>query len=261
LHSNNVRVFSFNFRLLELVKKYGTKHWTKVSDDLGGTKTRTQCRNRFQSIYKRYLKNPGDFNLAKIKNSTLQQRRQDELYTKLDGLLDKFLRQQKSARNEEEARGFTRNDFHITPDGVSIPKQDLYQFMFDLKQKLPSESSQLSYLDEEGRPPKRKRVTAAVRGTLGLKSNPRSTFVVTGPNGKVKTSFKNKVGRPAQNPELDMHTKCSRLDRALTQFFRPSWAGLANKRNKSEGFDKYLNLGHSNCSCLQLTTLMRSWTP
>ncbi len=42
-----------DYKLLALVKTHGSKDWVKISQELGvGTKTRTQCRNRFFIIYK-----------------------------------------------------------------------------------------------------------------------------------------------------------------------------------------------------------------
>ena len=136
-----------NQGLLECVKKYGTKNWTKIAEEVGGSKTRTQCRNRFNSIYRKYLKNPDDFNLAKVKNSNLQSRRQDELHAKLDEQLERFLRAQQAERMKESAEGVVRSACHVTPGGERVPLEELSEFMFALKEKLPSESTQVSQDD------------------------------------------------------------------------------------------------------------------
>ena len=236
-----------NQRLLECVKLHGTKNWTKIAEEVGGSKTRTQCRNRFNSIYRKYLKNPDDFNLAKVKNSSLQSRRQDELHAKLDEQLDRFLRAQQAERMREDAQGVARSSYHVTPSGARIAREDLYEFLFELKEKLPSESTQTAYLDERGgrMPKRRRRVTDAeisslsVRATTGscswrhpllaLRKNAR-----TGKMETVLTAPRKGPGRPAVNRNTELSKKSRRLDRILMHYFRPAWVGIGKRKRGSK---------------------------
>lgn len=108
-------------KLLQLVKEHGSKDWVKIANQLEG-KNRTQCRNRFQLIYKAYVRDQEQFHLNKLKNSSLQRKRQRTLYTRLEDKLGEFLEAQKEARLEENAEGFRKVDlqgFYTTADGVS----------------------------------------------------------------------------------------------------------------------------------------------
>ena len=234
-----------NQRLLECVKKHGTKNWTKIAEEVGGSKTRTQCRNRFNSIYRKYLKNPDDFNLSKVKNSSLQNRRQEELHAKLDEQLERFLRAQQAERMREDAQGVVRSSYHVTPSGARIAREDLYEFLFELKEKLPSESTQSNYLDQSGQVPKRrKKFTDAQIGSLSVRAttgscswrHPLLTVRKNARTGKMETvvAANRGVGRPAVNRDTELSKKSRRLDRILMHYFRPAWVGIGKRKRGSK---------------------------
>ncbi len=225
---------------MHLAKEFGTKKaWPKIAAKMGN-KTRTQCRNRFNTICKSHNRQGDDFDLSKVKKPTLQRRRQDELYSKLNQSLELFIKDQEEARElpsasggdvdgNAGAAGYFKGEFHETPDGKLIRKRDMFAFLFDLRSKLPSESATRAYDDDEdekrpvgsGRGKRKTRTSsAAEREELGMLWSPGSKFVGTDSRGKPVTSYKRKKpGRPANDPE----SKIRRLDRALNQFFRPSW--------------------------------------
>ena len=108
-------------KLLQCVKDLGTKDWVGIANRFSD-KTRTQCRNRFHTIYKCFLKDQENFSLDKIKASRLlQKKRQTVLFDNLNKKLSAFLKEQSEARAAEEASGFKKPSlmgFHTTPDGV-----------------------------------------------------------------------------------------------------------------------------------------------
>ena len=238
-----------NQRLLECVKKHGTKNWTKIAQEVSGSKTRTQCRNRFNSIYRKYLKNPDDFNLAKVKNSDLQSRRQDELHAKLDEQLERFLSAQQAERMKEDAQGVSRSSYHVTPSGARVAREDLYEFLFLLKEKLPSESTQSAYIDECGghgraATKRRRKFTDAEIGSLSVRATTgsgswRLPFLTVRKNartGKMETvaAVRKGPGRPAVNRNTELSKKSRRLDRILMHYFRPAWVGIGKRKRGSK---------------------------
>ena len=76
-------------------------------------------------MYKAYQKDPSNFNLANVRSSSLQKRRQDELMERMETTLKEFLDVQKTKREHEEeveaSEGIVlqhKDGYHTTPDGV-----------------------------------------------------------------------------------------------------------------------------------------------
>merc|ERR1712198_18941 len=67
------------------VRKHGLRDWVLVASAVGGDRTRSQCRARFQFIYKCFKKNP-TLALGSIDykdNVGVSKRRQEEVFDKL----------------------------------------------------------------------------------------------------------------------------------------------------------------------------------
>jgi len=202
-----------DFKLLKLVKMHGAKDWVKIAGEFGAAKTRTQCRNRFYVIYNWYQKDPDNFNLNKMRSSTLQKKRQSEINNKLEATLTKFLQKQQSAREEESAMGYKKKDpkgYHVTPEGVKIPISDLYEFMNELQQRLPDATHFPTYLE------RRTPVLSSLR--LGM-HEPKPLLVKRTKAGKVVTVEKVAKGRSA----FTGGGKTRKLNPTLIQYMRPAW--------------------------------------
>ena len=207
-----------DYRLLELVKLHGTKEWVRISRELGG-KSRTQCRNRFNIIYNWYLKDPDNFNLNKMRCSSLQKKRKGEVLSRLETRLTEFLGRQRKEREEESAAGYRRTDlqgYHTTPEGVVIPMRDLHDFMVELRSELPG----MEGLPEHMRTASARRRSAASDRKLGLYET-KPVTVKRLPRGRVVTVPKSGVrGRATAVPN-----RGKKVNSGLFQFFRPTWTG------------------------------------
>ncbi|XP_040577644.1 snRNA-activating protein complex subunit 4 isoform X1 [Lepeophtheirus salmonis] len=110
--------------LLQTIKTMGTKNWKNISDILT-SRTRYQCRRRFDAIYNVYRKDPKSFDLEKcMKYSdncfSLSKRKQDYFFTRLDELLKNCL----------EAEGI------VLSENEPIPRDFLLRVMTILSDKL-----------------------------------------------------------------------------------------------------------------------------
>ena len=139
-----------------------------------------------------------------------------------------------------------RSSYHVTPSGARIAREDLYEFLFALKEKLPNESTQSAYLDEYSQmPKKRRKFTDAEIGSLSVRATTgscswRHPFLTVRKNartGKMETvvATTNKgPGRPAVNRNADLSRKSRRLDRILMHYFRPAWVGIGKRKRGSK---------------------------
>ena len=86
-----------DLNLLQLVKEKGYRVWAEIAKNFEN-RTRSQCRNRFHEIYKKFQIHPNTFDLSKMKylphdKMTLQGCRQKALYENLEKKVNLFLEQ------------------------------------------------------------------------------------------------------------------------------------------------------------------------
>ena len=127
--------------LLEQIRTHGLRDWVVISQELSalvGERTRNQCRQRFQFIYKSFKKNPS-LALANIEykeEAGLARKRYDELFSKLR---EKYL-EWREAEDEanppdlETERESTKVE--LCP-GLQVSRKVLVRFIGFVQQSLP----------------------------------------------------------------------------------------------------------------------------
>ena len=208
----------------------------EIAKEFNETRTRAQCRSRFQAIFQKYKKNPGSFTLTNIKyyqSDTLQKRRQLDIYDKLKAKVNSFIEEQKA---KEAARELSEDDdeedddednddegdgrYHITPDGVRVNVKDLEHFMFSLQEKA-------SIKDMPSALPKKVMERKSYK-SLGLPEKARKAILQVRADGTV-TKVTKKWGRP-KAPEVMKSASMIKADKNLDVYFRPVWHRNMNKQ-------------------------------
>lgn len=124
-------------------------------------RTRTQCRQRFQYIFKTYQKT-NNFSLQQlpyVSDDSKQKIHQEELYKRLDSKVEEFLKNNAVAAKDSTSHHLSDDDdddddddeddaelkfsfistknYHVTPEGEKIPMKALLEFMRQLGDDLP----------------------------------------------------------------------------------------------------------------------------
>ena len=127
--------------LLEQIRTHGLRDWVLISQMLSaqvGERTRNQCRQRFQFIYKAFKKNPG-LALANIEykdDAGVAKKRYDELYSKLR---EKFLewKEADDEANPPHPRAQSEDIQVELAPGLTTSRKVMVRFIGVVQQSLP----------------------------------------------------------------------------------------------------------------------------
>ena len=201
--------------LLKLVKIHGTKDWKKVSECLSSKRTRGQCRLRFLKIYGEFVKDPSRFSLAKCRKAmdgspSLSWRRQKSVYDFCEKKINSFIESIRSSTTGEDGNMdvLEEQSFHVTPNGMKVPKNILLKFIQSLKPELPQQKIEAKKLKPKLDPNQPMPVKYAPQITI---QTAKGTIQYDRPT----------VGRKPFASTASDYSK--HLDVQLAARFRPSW--------------------------------------
>ena len=226
--------------LLEQIKEHGLRDWVVISQELSrlvGDRTRNQCRQRFQFIYKSFKRNPG-LGLANIEykdDNSLARKRYEELYSKLREKYQEW-RAEEDKVNPPDLQA-EADDVQIElASGLSVSRKVVGRFVSFVRQSLPPPPP------PEPLPALERRAVRTLPGheeELFNRPLPRpsaSKNLLGGKKRKIKgydhRKFKPyRARRGTRNRErLGQNTFKTQTERNIAKFFRPTWI-LKNKMN------------------------------
>jgi len=225
---------------LEQVRKHGLRDWVLVASAVGGDRTRSQCRARFQFIYKCFKKNP-TLALGSIDykdNVGVSKRRQEEVFDKLSERFEEW-------KEAEVNEGVFDNDTetqvndafaHVQlPNGELINRRSLTRFIRYIQAFLPKADPPrpLAKLENKSTRTLPKREEELFKRPLTAPSSlqpKKKRFKIDGYNHKQFKTYKSK--KPAYNREkLGKSNFRTVVDRNIAKFFRPTWILKHNSLN------------------------------
>ena len=224
--------------LLEQIKVHGLRDWVVISQELSrlvGDRTRNQCRQRFQFIYKSFKRNPG-LGLANIEykdDNSLARKRYEELYSKLRA---KYLewRAEEDRVNPPDVVAEEEDVQIELAEGLSVSRKVVGRFVSFVRQSLPPP------------PPPEPLPALELRSVRTLPGHeeelfnrplprPRASKNLLGGkkrkiNGYDHRKFKPfRAKRATRNRErLGQNNFKTQTERNIAKFFRPTWI-LKNK--------------------------------
>jgi len=243
--------------LLRLVKECGNRDWSQITRRLGTNRTRAQCRRRFFRIYNEYLKCPNGFSLVQVRrregSNSLSHLRQQEVYANCEKRINDFLetlRNKAAATSGDDDKAAlaaaaaavnadSKEGYHITPNGIKIPKDILVKFIQTLKTDLP-----VSTVFKPNS--KRKDPTIKKRKLDPDKPQPYKFIKQTNftTEGLVQSRGGSCGGKaPGRKSVAAMASKYSdTVDRYLATHFRASWPQKAGSRANKTYRPNYLKI-------------------
>ena len=227
--------------LLEQVRKHGLKDWVLVSQQLsahyGGDRTRGQCRQRFQYIYKCFKRNPA-LALASIsykEDSGLARRRLNDIHDKISERFEEWKEAEKAAGlydPSDETRNVSTFGHIRLPNGEVISRKSLTRFIRFIQEFLPTPSPPAAMPALQPRSTRSlpdheeelfKRPVKAAGNFRNSKPNSRSKLKVAGYNHKKFKTYKNTRKQVMNRDKLQQAAFKTMIDRNISKFFRPTW--------------------------------------
>ena len=229
--------------LLEQVRKHGLRDWVLVANELklqiGGDRTRSQCRQRFQYIYKCFKKNPA-LALGNIEykdgQDNIAKRRLEEIYDKLSERFEEWKLAELNAGTFDDPSGVkTVAGFgHIVlPNGEVVCRRSLTRFIRFIQEFLPAPNppQPIPRLERRTKRCLPHHVEPLFKRPLSKPKVPKAKkakkLKITGyEHQKFKRVQKKKLGNRERLGKAHFKTV---LDRNITKFFRPTWILRNNK--------------------------------
>ena len=237
--------------LLELVRTHGLRDWVLIAEKLAGDRSRSQCRQRFQFIYKCFKKNPALAlgNIDYKEDIGASKKKQIQIF---DGLSKKF----EEWKEAEMRAGTYQHDFDLMtdselgegfgnielPNGERISRRSLTRFIRYIQEFLPKPDppAPMPRLEK-----KSTRTLPAHEDALFKKPLSKRTMVdhhspsngskakklkITGyDHQKFKRYRPKKVVR--NRDKIGNSTFKTLIDRNIAKFFRPTWILRNNRLN------------------------------
>ena len=224
--------------LLEQIKEHGLRDWVVISQELSrlvGERTRNQCRQRFQFIYKSFKRNPslGLANIEYKDDNSLARKRYEELYNKLRSKYHEW-RTEEDKVNPVDPEAEAADVQIELAEGLSVSRKVVGRFISFVRQSLPPPPP------PEPLPALERRSVRTLPGheeELYNRPVPRpiaSKNLLGGKKRKINgydhRKFKPyRAKRGTRNRErLGQNTFKTQTERNIAKFFRPTWI-LKNK--------------------------------
>ena len=226
--------------LLEHVRKHGLRDWVLVANELklqiGGDRTRSQCRQRFQFIYKCFKKNPA-MALGNIEykdgQDNIAKRRLEEIYDKLSERFDEWKLAELNAGTFDDpsevktAKGFGHIEL---PNGEVVSRRSLTRFIRFIQEFLPAPNPPEPIPRLERRTKRcLPHVEPLFKRPLSKPKLPKSKKLkITGYDHQKFKRVKKRM-LAGNRDRLGKANFKTVLDRNITKFFRTTWILRNNK--------------------------------
>jgi len=261
-----------DIQLLEQVRKHGLRDWVLVSSAIGGDRTRSQCRARFQFIYKCFKKNP-TLALGSIDykdNIGVAKRRQEEVFDKLSERFEEW-------KEAEVSEGVFDNDVETQvndtfapvqlPNGELINRRSLTRFIRYIQAFLPKVDPPrpLAKLEKKATRSLPQREEELFKRPLTAPTSlqpKRKKLKIDGYNHKQFKTYKSKK-KPVHNWEkFGKSNFRTVVDRNIAKFFRPTWMLKHNSLNTNSyrysdtDLDILSSAGHAVSNILKIKKIV-----
>ena len=227
--------------LLEQVRKHGLRDWVVVANELklqiGGDRTRSQCRQRFQFIYKCFKKNPA-LALGNIEykdgQDNIAKRRLEEIYDKLSDRFEEWkIAELNMGTFDDHVEVKTSSGFgHIVlPNGEAVSRRSLTRFIRFIQEFLPAPNppQPMPQLERRTKRCLPNHEEPLFKRPLSTSKPPKAKKLKI--SGYEHTKFKRvpKKKSGGNRDRLGQANFKTALDRNITKFFRPTWIMRNNK--------------------------------
>ena len=226
--------------LLEQVRKHGLRDWVLVCQELGGDRTRSQCRQRFQFIYKCFKKNPALAlgNIDYKEDIAISKKRQEEVHDRLSDRFEEWKAGEIQLGLYDNVTDDNPALPHIElPNGEILKRKSAARFIAYLQEFLPKQA------EPKPLPPLENKATRTLpkheeeifkapipSSTQGRKQKQKKLKITGYDHKKFKRYRGKKKEKNVPNKEKLGSFK-TMIDRNISKFFRPTWILRNNKIN------------------------------